>query len=403
MDTKKEAGKSPNEEVFRIALTRRLFAYTGVPSTISILIYNLYLIIKEGLNTSTILVLTFFTLGTATILILGLLDAINNKLTIDEKAITYTSTFSDCKLTYDEIKGYISNNKYITIKPIDKSKKGIRISTAIEKKDMIISWLDSNFIDLQKQAQLQELASILTNKKKGKNEGQQARQFKNAQTLSSALNWAGCITGASCLWDIKAFPYIAAICVAVPISAILLSKCYPGMIHIDKKKGSLLPSVSHSIIVPSIALAASALLHFNLVDSSLTCLHAAWLSVILTWAILYKNPEFEFNQAQTLFSGLGFALILFAYSYGSIAVLNCSFDQSPKSNYGVKIVNKSDRMKAFNIHKLQIRTEYPRVRADEINVSDRLFKSVHIGDSVRIYQQKGLVGLPWIAIGDKIE
>lgn len=98
-----------------------------------------------------------------------------------------------------------------------------------------------------------------------------------------------------------------------------------------------------------------------------------------------------------------FALLIIAYSFAGVRLINCAFDRSAGQVYKPRITDKktSERWEEYSNKKVYylLLTEWgPRKETEKIEVNSDLYNEVRIGDSIHITINPGLLNIPWFVI-----
>jgi hypothetical protein len=89
-----------------------------------------------------------------------------------------------------------------------------------------------------------------------------------------------------------------------------------------------------------------------------------------------------------------------AYGYGAVVAYNCVFDTATPHVYPATVLNKHTSSGKTTTYYLEVGPWGPRVAAEDVTVTEETYDHIMPGDSVRIYQSPGRLGVPWFVVGE---
>jgi hypothetical protein len=337
-------------------------------------------------------------IGMIVIAAVSFLDAIKGVFVIDSDKLFNKSTLSYRCLMFDEIKGFRITDKYIFIEPIDPSKKKIKITTYIEKKDEIIDWLSSHYSDLDVVSVTQEYEKILADEKFGWTEEEREKKLNQARKAAKIVNWTGGIIAA---WTLLiADPYELAILssIAIPIICLIVLKYFNGLIRIDQRKDSAYPSIFIGIFASAMALLMRALKDYIIFNHANVWLPTMSIVLVYTSLLVITSKEFNLRKVKSYVTILAILIPTFCYSYGTVIVLNCMYDKSNPELFNAEVLDKRINSGKSTTYYIKLSAWGRQQEIDEVSVSKKLYNEVEIKDSVNIFFMKGRFEIPWIEI-----
>jgi hypothetical protein len=337
-------------------------------------------------------------LGMITLMTVGLLDTVKNKVIISGDSVIFRSTFIKRDLKFDEIRGFRVSDKYIFVEPNTKDKKRIKISTYLGKSDELILWLSSNFLDLDFVNKKKEHSEILENNRNGITEEERSVKLQKAKLVAKALNWMSII---ACVWVLFfPTPYEIAIIstITLPLIAILATFIFKGLIRLEEGKGTAYPSVFMTIFFCSCGICLRAMFDFNIFEYRNVWKPSFILSVILIAVVLSSTREFKFQKVNDYIIVLSLSIFFFAFSYGTVIALNCYYDKSEKEIFEATILSKRISSGKTTSYYFELTPWGRQIEIDEVSVSKRLYQKLEKNDKVNLFYGGGLFNIPWFIV-----
>jgi hypothetical protein len=301
-------------------------------------------------------------------------------------------------LTLDEIKGFRLDDKYVHIEPLSADKKRIKVSTYLGKFDEIMTWLAERYPDLDQVEVDKEYKEILANEELGFFDEERERKLQSAKKMVTALNWLGGLCGAWLLFYPVPYELAVLVSLLVTLIALLSTKAFSGLIRIGEKKASAYPSVFWAFFATSLALALRALLDFELLNYDRLWPSIGILIFLLTILILVGSREF--SKPKEYLQLLPILMVLLAYVYGGLVILNCVFDNSKPILYEATVLNKRiDSGKSTTYH-LELTAWGTVEEGEEVTISEEQYNNIDIKDRVTVAQKEGRFKMPWFFVAD---
>lgn len=383
---------------YKLAKGWIIFIYIGALALIGssvILLTDLFITNKTGAELKAGWFLGSLAVGMIIFMLIALIETHKNKLVIDEGRIQSISIFGNRSLLLEEIKGYRLVKNYIFIEPVDKSKKRIKISTYLGKSGDIENWLSSRFPDLDILRAEHELQDILTSEDFGRTTEDREYRLKKAKHTCRILNILGGIVAVWVLFRPEPYDYSIVVCLAVPLIAIAVLKLSGGLISFIERKDSAFPSVFTAAFYPAMAIIARALLDFEIEKMDNGWLLILGISVTLLKIVTTGNTNPEFKKKNKLPSIIGLFLILLAYTYGAVIILNCLYDSSAPKHNTATVVSKRISGGKSTTYYLELTPWKNEKGHKEVSVSKSLYQQTEENDTVNVYFKKGALNMPW--------
>lgn len=359
--------------------------------------------VQDEINLILGLLVTPFSIGIIIFLIYGLINIKKRRFIIDNEKLISISVFKTKELYYDEIKGYKVNERWILIIPKDNKKKKIKVDRSMSGTQEALSWISEKFDDLDMVSKINEEEEILNNESIGWTREIREEKLRNARKTTKVLNILGII---SFVWTVFfPVPYNYAILstLTIPISTILATKFFSGLIRLDERKDSAYPTVIYALTLPSLGLLIRCLLDFEIFDYSNVWIISVAIMMTLLSVILIKQKEFSLKNKKSLLSIIPIAMILWAYGFGATIFINCYLDTSRPEHFTAKIIDKSISNGKITTYYLKLTNWGPQKEVDEVSVDQAMYDRVEVDSNVDIYFMNGKLEIPWFIVLDKQE
>ncbi|HEY6464437.1 MAG TPA: hypothetical protein VIY69_00515 [Candidatus Acidoferrales bacterium] len=161
-----------------------------------------------------------------------------------------------------------------------------------------------------------------------------------------------------------------------------------------------------AFLAPSVFLALRALVDFQLVSFTLIWSIAliCGLAVTLTMLQKYKRvPEPKFITANPapdknqVFIALAFVCTAL-YFYGAVAEANAVFDRSAAQTYEATVLGKAFSGGRGGQYSLELAPWGPQERATSVSVTQGIYHSAQVGQSVCVELHSGALKVPWYVL-----
>lgn len=382
---------------FRVAKGWAIFIYITAPLILCSFIYLLFFPLFSDTDTFLyFLVLLPVSLGMIFLILIGLLDTINGKLIIDQETVQLHTTLSKRKLKFNQIKGFKTDDKHVYIVSGQDGLKNIKVSLYFGNIDKLMFWLESNFVNLNLQNQIEQEADVLENYDFGRNAAERADKLNQAKKVATVINWMASIAAAWAFFYPVPYEIVILLNLLFPAVGVIVLFLYKGLIHMDENAGSAYPSLAYAIIFPSMALVLRAVLDFNIL--SYTNFWPVFILISISFLLipLLRTKELNYKTHIGKFTFVSLLLITSAYGFGAVITVNCTFDNSLPETYSTLIMDKSiSRSSGISTYYLDVSPCGPEKNISQVVVSQDLYKSALKGEETTIYLGKGWLNIPW--------
>jgi hypothetical protein len=322
--------------------------------------------------------------------------------------IQIKGTVINRELLFTQIKGFRVDKNYIRFFPNTIDLKRISISTYIGHSADIHAWAQAHFPDLDLQEAAENLqAALEDNRYSHLSEEERTVLLKRAVLVTRIIQGLSVVSAiAVYFFGSSAMGiYALLILIAIPWIAIGAMYYYKGLITINAKKDSLLPSLEFAFFPAAFAL-------FLLALTSLKVLHLEhmWMPfaaiIFLAGLLLWRvGSQGAFNPGNLAVprTVATYLVILAVYSYGAVIMINCYFDRTPATYYEVTVINKRISKGKTTTYYLELAPWGPVTGNDEVQVSKAFYNKMPVDKSVALYLRTGLLDIPWYFVDESLE
>jgi hypothetical protein len=380
------------QQEYTISDGMRLFY---VLSAFGMIIFAMYLL--SIYNPTVTVAVLLFPLGLAGGAVLILINVFKRKVIIDEERIRCINLFSTREMALSDIKGSRVGQKSIELEPTSPTVRKISIGNYndLENSDELANWARDNFKDLVPIDLEIEKSTALQDPKLGLTESDREDLLKRKKTVAIVYNIAGLFLGFCMIF----FPTLLAACIGLfyPLLGVLLMVFSKGA---TKYVVNLNRSV-YSYILLGFVLPCFTLLIMSLDKYSVVKVSALWLPGFGVAAILFLllyatgiNRSIGSIRVQLIFMAIPALL----YGYGAVRMANCVFDPSVPKIYSVGVQDRRvDHGKSVSYY-LLLSPWGPRQEDQEVEVGRSVYRSVRIGDTVKVNVKGGLFHIAWFTV-----
>jgi hypothetical protein len=299
-------------------------------------------------------------------------------------------------LPLDEVRGFRLTDHYIILEPGRKGQRKIRISVYLERQHELQEWLYERFPNLDEAENQQEVEEILNNDDLGLFHETRIRKWTESRQVA---RWTNRVAWGVSLWLIfypKPYPVVVVTGILIPLVAVGLAYFYRGLMKGGDRESSAYPSVAEAFVVPGMAILLRALFDFEILFYENAWAPVATLTVTLFFVYHFPTGGFSPKKwADYLFLAV-FPIFTFAYSLGTIMIMNCAFDHSKPATYETRVISKHFTKGKTTTYYLTVEPWKGLENPEDIEVERNDYERAGISDTVKIFQYAGLLNIPWI-------
>lgn len=342
-----------------------------------------------------VLIIPFLLVASGLLIIVNLFK---RKVTINDLSIKYSWVFKTSEIAFNDVKGYRINEKVINIETTRIGSANIRIGDydSISDSNGLKDWLITNFKDLdqeefegEKQGILQD-SSLGATKEDREKLFNKMRQYNIYYSIPSSILFVGVA-----LLHQSSF-YFSCLLLIYPLIGIALMSFSKGLIIIFAKKSSAYSSIGIGMVF-----SVAALIVESFLDNKILSFDNGWvpfisISVIIFIALLFLGLK---RSHPAVAGQLIFALLIaVGYGFGSTLGINTIFDKSKPEMYKAAVTDHYITHGKNTSYHLKLSEWGQHQDSDNITVSRSLYYNVNVGDSLNVYEKKGMLNIPWYYI-----
>jgi len=174
-----------------------------------------------------------------------------------------------------------------------------------------------------------------------------------------------------------------------------VQKQYRNIVKLNPKNDTPYPTIIFGLLAVSFAMTLNAL-WFNLLQY--IWLPFLALTAVLMTIILWKNEELTFKEPSGYFAIAMLLMFTTAFSYGSIVMLNCTFDNSTPTIYRADVLSKRISSGTIPLHYIELSEWGNQPDFNEVLISKKLYNSLAEDDEAIVHQKSGALGIDWFEV-----
>ncbi len=264
--------------------------------------------------------------------------------------------------------------------------------------DIFITWLYSNFKDLDAVDLETEHQELLRDTTLGFSEEERKQTLKRAKQIATAFNIGSTVLGILLFFVKGRCSYI--VLLVLPLLGILLLYCFELIKLLSNSKKSVYPWIYIGIGAPALALLLKSM-EFNVLHLEKIFVPAGIVGGIFFLLLCVKG----INKSMGVVIGQVLAVLVVSciYGFGSIRAINCSFDASTQQRYVATVIGKKITEGKRTSYDLRINPWGPQHKVENEDVSRKEYSHTQIGDIVIATYKKGYLDAPWYVIATQYD
>nr|WP_294949324.1 hypothetical protein [uncultured Mucilaginibacter sp.] len=333
------------------------------------------------------------------LLVLGALHFSRTKITITAEAIIHRTNYRTKTLYFDKAKSYRIQWSALIVDPVNNANPTIHINnyTSIVDSIAMHTLIRNRLKQVDSNTYQAELDAVMNDPDIGTSKAERQKKLGTVRKHASYLNNIG--KGIAFWLFIYPNPYNIALTIAVLYPFLVLYFVYRNekLVTLYGEKGDAYPSLTSALFFPAGVLAWSALMQYHLMDNTRWIMPYAIILTgmfVLIRLVLGYDRRSEKKQSNWLYAAI-FALL---YSYGAMVCVNCNFDNTGANEYKVKVLDQPKHSRR-TFHHLTVSFWGKEKNLNDLVVTRQVYQQAKPGSYVTVYQQKGLLGIPWYYVG----
>ena len=230
---------------------------------------------------------------------------------------------------------------------------------------------------------------------------QNIRKTKQLTLTLNSLSWAA---AAWYLFIPRPYELATAINIILPFIGMFFLYLNSNKIRILDTENSPYPSLSSTLSIPPMIIMIRALTDFDILEYQNAWIYTA-IATPIVLLILARGSKSDFDTEESKsgkiltysFSAIIIGLFIF---FGSLMV-NCAFDESKPVKFESTVLEKRVSSGKTTRYLLTISPWESINKEMEVGVTKSQYDSIEENENVIVYQQKGLINIPWFYVDEK--
>jgi hypothetical protein len=321
--------------------------------------------------------------------LLILASQLKNKIIISAESIKRVTVFGNKEIATADINGCRISDKNIIIEPISPSGTKITLNSYTQLADSadLVSWLTTNFKDLDDIDLKQQEEQILHDPSLGFTEQEREGKLKWAKQIAMAYNGLGVALGILAI-IFRDNHYLFIFSIIYPLIGIAIMRLSKGLIKFfSNRKRSAYPAIFLGMYFSALMTGVPMGARYNLLSYDHIWLPCVVVTLTLT-ALLYISG---LNKAADGIAVQVFLMVMVSAfcAFGTTIGTNCDFDSSAPQKFHSTILQHWVHHGKSNSYYIKLRPWGPHTEAKAVSVSSSFFDEINDGDVVTIYLKKG--------------
>lgn len=390
-------------KTYRIAKGWRIFSYIIVPMLLlpfGFLLISPFLDIPDfNINKTAY---TYFILpmsASMTIVVtIAFINTIIGKLVIDKNKIYTSGLLINKQLFFNEISGYRATEHFTFIES-KTTKTRIKISHYYENGSEILTWLCSNYQNLDEVEKTIEAKEILRNLSFGWSAAERTLRLQKAKKLAKILNWVGGFVAIGTVLLLNHNKYIILLCIIYPFFCLIIMLFSKGLIRIDEPQKTVYPTLFWAFFATSAVVLMRGIAFYKIFDYTNVWLPSISIALGLLISLFVLNQGYIFNKSEKTLSVITLSLLLFyGYAFGTVININCVLDESKPKIFKTIVLKKQISHGKSRSYSLKLAQWNSQQESQTMNVNQDFFDKIKEKDTVIITLKNGKLNIPWFEI-----
>jgi hypothetical protein len=338
------------------------------------------------------LLIAVFLMGLAVIFYL---DTMRTLVTVDRDIISVVRLFRCQSALLAEIDGYRKGEKDTFFVILKDSAKSISIPQNIERRKELLDWIMEKYEDVDARERLKETGVLLENEQFGLTKEDRKARLELAKKVDMIATVAGMGSILSLLLLHQYFETVMIVLLIAPWVGVFATWYFKGLLKLYKGKRSPYPSAVLLMFLSTVS-ALMGVLSYHLYGFE----QKAWsiliggtiLAALICSAACHRAIA---GSGRKAFTYICIVVVAGVYSYALEIFSNCNYDESPAKTFQVEVSHKHKKSGKSTTYYLSLSSWGRFEDGHEVSVSQSLYQSVKVGDSIKVLLNNGKWGVPW--------
>jgi len=398
MDTYLAGSGAPRRYELKVWIRVMHLAFAGFAGSIGIFLF------QQSRNNSISNIATIW-LTAAGLILLAIYLGLSSFLSFvqfDHESISVGGVFNTRTMRLDAVKGFrkrrTRNGSYLILESKNPEDPELRVWDRFNLDDQWAAWVQS-LTDLDQADRQSALDAIASAEELGDSQEARLGKLATAKLIAIVLSVLAIVSGVSLLIYSKSlssnlFGGIDLLLILLPWIALLLQATSPLLYSTFANNKDPRATLSFVLLASAFGVFISPFSNLQIVPMLTLIAYGCIPGLILGGAFLMNSPR----TAQPSAPWFLLLLITCVYGTGVVRQIDTQLDTSQPRQYSTQVLDKSMSRGRSTTYYLRLNSWEPRDNYKKVSVSNSLYHSVQIGDSVCITAHDGALQVPWFTV-----
>lgn len=225
---------------------------------------------------------------------------------------------------------------------------------------------------------------------------QDLNQLKSLKKMALLVNTVGCILGLTIFLS----PYFKEVLIYIsfiyPVFCIFLVRYNKGLISLEPEIRPNLPTISIGFMFSCFGIIGINFIDYNVIDYKNVWLPSIVIAILILTIYYFNNFIELISKKESLIYNLFIILLIEAFCFSSVILINCMYDKSSAQIYETTILRKIEKKKKrASSYYLVLEDWNNKFREKEIEVDYKKYYSSFKGEKLKVAEKRGKFDIPW--------
>lgn len=225
---------------------------------------------------------------------------------------------------------------------------------------------------------------------------QDLNQLKSLKKMALLVNVLGCILGLT----ISLSPYFKEVLIYIsfiyPVFCIFLVRYNKCLISLEPEIRPNLPTISIGFMFSCFGIIGISFIDYNVIDYKNVWLPSIVIAILILTIYYFNNFIKLISKKGSLIYNLFIILLIEAFCFSSVILINCMYDKSSAQIYETTILRKIEKKrKGGSSYYLVLEDWNNKFREKKIEVDYKKYYSSFKGEKLKVAEKQGKFDIPW--------
>lgn len=225
---------------------------------------------------------------------------------------------------------------------------------------------------------------------------QDLNQLKSLKKMALLVNVLGCILGLT----ISLSPYFKEVLIYIsfiyPVFCIFLVRYNRGLISLEPEIRKNLPTISIGFMFSCFGIIGISFIDYNVIDYKNVWLPSIVIAILILTIYYFNNFIELISKKESLIYNLFIILLIEAFCFSSVILINCMYDKSSAQIYETTILRKIEKKrKGGSSYYLVLEDWNNKFREKKIKVDYKKYYSSFKREKLKVAENRGKFDIPW--------